>query len=226
VPKLQRWAGILAVLNLAMIAILSGRPSFSNASRPVRGITSPILAMEVVRNVSEVDAILSEAPSPDREVMRLKQYADFAFIVCYASLFVLMSVLLAPEGRAIAIVAATLGVIGAVCDVIENIGILRIVDVDLSHTTQTMIDAIRYPSLVKWTLVSLSLGLLSILLLRTRSTGLRFVGALDALAAVLGLYGIYDNVFLGWSGLPMLGGLLGLAILYFRPYWSKPSRRA
>ena len=68
--KLQRWIGVVAVLNLAMIALISGRPHFSNASRAVRGISNPILAMEVVRNVAEVDAVLSDAPSSDREVMQ------------------------------------------------------------------------------------------------------------------------------------------------------------
>ncbi len=106
---MQRWIGALAVLNLAMIALISGRPSFSNASRPVRGISNPILAMEVVRNVAEVDAILGDAPSPDREVMRIKQYADFGFIGGYAGLFVLMGIFLTGQGRAIAILAAVTG---------------------------------------------------------------------------------------------------------------------
>ena len=208
----------MAVLNLATIAILSGPPHFSNASRPVRGISNPVLAMEVVRNVNEVDEVLSDSPSPDREVMRLKQYADFGFIVCYSALFVLLAKLLG--ARAIAVV----GLAGAVCDMIENIGILRIVDMSLSHTTQAMIDAIRYPSLVKWALVSLAMGFLSVMALRTTSKGLRVVGALNMIAALLGLCGLFDNQFLAWSGLPMLAGFLTLGILYFRPYYA--SRRA
>jgi hypothetical protein len=216
--RLQFWVGIVAVLNLAMIAILSGRPYFSNASKPVRGITNPVLAMEVARNVTEVDSILGEAPSPDREVMRLKQFADFAFIGGYAALFVLMSMFLAPQGRSIATAAVVMGLIAAILDIIENLGILRVINTDLSHTTQAMIDAVRYPSLTKWALVSLAMGLLSVLLWKTRQTGLRIIGALDLLAALLGVCGLYDNAFLGWSGLPMLGGFLGLAILYFRPW--------
>jgi hypothetical protein len=222
---LDRSIGWVAVLNLALIAILSGRPHFSNASRPVRGISNPILAMEVVRNISEVDTILSDAPSPDREAMRIKQYADFGFITTYAALYVLMSMLLIREGRAIAIAAGILGVLAAVFDVIENLGILRLVDTTLSSTTQAMIDAIRYPSLIKWTLASLALGLLGILALRTRRIGLRIVGALDAIAALLGLYGVlYDNV--GLQRLVYVGSiaLITLAILYFRPRWPKARR--
>jgi hypothetical protein len=218
--KLQRSIGVVAVLNLAMIALISGRPFFSNASRPVRGISNPILAMEVVRNVAEVDAILGDAPSPDREVMRIKQYADFGFIGGYAGLFVLMSIFLMGQGRAVAISAAVLGLAAALCDVLENLDILRILDVDLSHTTQAMIDAVRYPSLIKWTLASLALGLLGILAMRSGRTGLRIVGALDVLAALLGLCGLSENRFLEWMGIPMLGGFIGLAILYFRPRWN------
>jgi hypothetical protein len=217
-PQLQRWAGYLAVLNLAMIAILMGRPSFSNGSRSVRGISNPVLAMEVARNVAEVDAILSDSPSADREAMRIKQYADFGFISGYAGLFVVTGTLLIPRGRAIAILAAVLGVVAAIFDVIENLGTLRVVNTDLAHTTQAMIDAVRYPSLIKWALASLALGLLAILFLRLKRAGPRVVGALYLLAALLGLYGLYDNAILQWTGIPMLAGFIGLAILYFRPY--------
>jgi hypothetical protein len=216
-PQLQRWAGYLAVLNLAMIGIL-GRPSFSNGSRSVRGISNPVLAMEVARNVAEVDAILSDSPSADREAMRIKQYADFGFISGYAGLFVVTGTLLIPRGRAIAILAAVLGVVAAIFDVIENLGTLRVVNTDLAHTTQAMIDAVRYPSLIKWALASLALGLLAILFLRLKRAGPRVVGALYLIAALLGLYGLYDNAILQWTGIPMLAGFIGLAILYFRPY--------
>jgi hypothetical protein len=225
--KWQRSIGMTAVLNLAILALLSGRPSFSNASRPVRGISSPILAMEMVQNVAEVDTVLSDAPSPDREVMRLKQYVDFGYILAYAALFVLMSIFLMRQGRAIAISAAVLGTIAGIFDVIENLGILRILDVDISHTTQAMIDAIRYPSLIKWALLSITLGLLGILALRTGRTGLRIVGALDVLAGLLGLYGVLHN-HVGLQGLVYVGSiaLVALAILYFRPRLPKPRRSA
>jgi hypothetical protein len=218
VSKLERWTGVLAVLNIAMIAILLGRPSFSNASRPVRGIANPVLAMEVVRNITEVDAILSDAPSPDREVMRIKEYTGFAFIGCYAALFVVMGMMLVREGRALAITAGSLGVAAAVCDVIGNFGILRLVDVDLSHTTQAMIDAVRYPNLIKWALLAFSLGLFGILLPRKPGVAFRIVGAVGMLTALLALLGLFSNHILAWTGIPMLVGFLGLAILYFRPF--------
>ena len=210
------------MLNLAMIALLLGRPHFTNASRPVRGIKDPMIAMEMVRDTSEVDLVLSDAPSADREVMRIKQYAGFAFIACYAALFVAMAFLLAP--RKIAIAAGVMGVAAAIFNVIENLGILRIVDVDLSHTTQAMIDAVRYPSLIKWTLASLALGLFGMLALRSAPTGLKLVGACYAIAALLGLFSLLDLRILAWTGVPTLAGLLGLAILYLRPFRVGSSR--
>jgi len=212
--NLKAFVGTLAVLTLAATAVLSGPPYFSSASRPVRGITNPVLAMEVVQNASEVDAILSDSPSPDREAMRLKQYADFGFIACYAALFVLMAMML---GR-MAWFAAALGLLAAASDVIENFAILRLVDLPLSQTTQDQIDAIRHPALMKWALASLALGLFAALLLRQPKTGLRIVGAFDLAASLLGLYGLRNNLSLAWSGLPMLAGILTLAILFFRPH--------
>ena len=81
-----RLAQILAVLCFVILAVLAGKPHFTNASQPVRGIADPGIALQTVRSVSEVDDILSDTPSADREVMRIKQYIDFAFIAAYAAL--------------------------------------------------------------------------------------------------------------------------------------------
>src|SRR6185295_12728237 len=75
---------LLAMLTVAAFVLLMGRPSFTNASKPRFG--NPMLALQFVRDVQDVDWILGDAPSPDREVMRVKQYVDFAFITCYAAL--------------------------------------------------------------------------------------------------------------------------------------------
>src|SRR5258708_25085519 len=88
-----RAVGWLALACVVMIVILNGNPKFTNASQPPRGIASPVVALEVARNVDEVDAILGEAPSPDREAMRIKQYIDFGFIASYAALYVALAVM-------------------------------------------------------------------------------------------------------------------------------------
>jgi hypothetical protein len=165
-----------------------------------------------------VDSILGDAPSADREVMRIKQYAGFGFIACYAGLFVLMSVFLVKQGRIMAMGAACLGIAAAICDVAGNLGVLRIVDTDLSQTTQIMIDVVRYPSLLKWAFASLALGLLGVLAWRA---GLRIAGALCEAAALLGLSGLFENRFLPLADLPVIGVFIDLAVLYFRPYYRR-----
>ena len=213
------WIGILAVLNLAVIALLFSRPYFSNASKPVSGITNPVLAIQMARTVDDVDNVLGEAPSPDREAMRIKQYADFAFIACYVLLFATLGVYIKDaRWKSLPLVAAALGAAAGVFDVFENIATLKLVDVDLAHTTQKLIDAIHTPSIIKWTLASLAMLLFAALLLRASRTSIKVVGLFDLAAALLGLYGLHDPRFFGYAGLPSLGSLVLLAILFFRPY--------
>src|SRR5436190_18425671 len=91
VNTLQRWILLFAMLTVAMFVLLLGRPSFTNASKPRFG--DPMLALQFARDVQDVDWILGDAPSPDREVMRVKQYADFAFIASYVGLALALAAL-------------------------------------------------------------------------------------------------------------------------------------
>lgn len=209
----QFWIGILSVVCLAALAVISGPPYFSNASRPVRGVAAPFLAIESAHDASDVDSVLSESPSPDREAMRLKRYADFAFLVFYAALFVALARMM---GR-MAWMAAALALLAAACGAFENAAILRLLDLPLSGTTQARIDAIRHPGMVKWALDSLAAGLVGALLLRQRQVALRAAGSFYLAAALLGLYGLSQDAFNAWSGLPLPGAFVTLAILYFRP---------
>ncbi len=76
-----------------MVVILNGKPDFSNASRPARGIANPVVALQLARNVDEVDDVIGNAPSPDREAMRFKQYLDFGFIALYVGLYAALAVM-------------------------------------------------------------------------------------------------------------------------------------
>src|SRR5260221_720922 len=62
----ERVAQALAVLCLVILAVLAGKPSFTNASQPPRGIRDPMIALQMARDAGEVDAILGESPGPDR----------------------------------------------------------------------------------------------------------------------------------------------------------------
>jgi hypothetical protein len=205
--------GWLAVACVAMIAVLNSKPEFSNASLAPRGIPSPVVALEVGRSVTEVDSILGEAPSPDRETMRIKQYIDFGFIACYVSLYAVLATFFRSS---VAIAAAACGVAAGVLDVFENIAILRILDVPLRDTTQAMVDAIRHPSLAKWALAFLANGLFGYVFLQSsrfqenKPWLSRAIGTANLMAAALGIYGLFDNAFLVWAGVPMLAGLAGI----------------
>ena len=205
--------GWLAVACVALIAVLNGKPEFSNASVAPRGIPSSIVALEVARNVTEVDSILGEAPSPDRETMRIKQYIDFGFIACYVSLYVALAMFFRSS---VAIVAAACGLAAGILDVVENVAILRLLDVRLRDTTQAMVDAIRHPSLAKWSLAFLATGLFGYVFLRSRLFQeskpwlSRAIGAANLAAAGLGIYGLFNNAFLVWAEVPMLAGLAGI----------------
>ena len=207
----RRIAGWFALASIALVVVLNGAPFFTNASKPPRGIASPLVAMEVVQNVDEVDAILSDAPSPDRETMRIKQYVDFFFIAAYAGLYISLARLIRTKT---ALFASFCGVFAAFFDIVENIGILRILDRPLRAASQGMIDAIRYPSLAKWALVFVASALLGKVFWNYRRVPMRIVAVLSFAAAGLGIIGIYDNSFLVWASLPLFGGIATMAIAF------------
>jgi hypothetical protein len=232
--RLERIAGWFAVWCIAMLVLMQARPSFTNASQPQNGIPDPVLSLQMAHGIDDVDAVLGEAPSPDREVMRTKQYEDFGFIAGYAGLYIVLSILLArsyPRVRSIAVIAAVCGVAAAALDVTENLAILRIVDSKLAGTTQPMIDNMHHISLAKWALGFIALGLLSPYFLWDRREGwfriARGIGVVDAAAAVLGLYSIYNHSLLPFAGGLILLGLTGTAVvLLLLPLYSRyrPSR--
>jgi hypothetical protein len=204
--------GWLAVACIVALLVMRG-PQFSNASVPPRGIADPVIALQMARNVSEVDDVLGEAPSPDREAMRIEQYLDFAFIAAYAGLYLALGRWF---GSRLAWVGTICGLAAAGCDVAENFAILRIVNVPLGETTQAMTAAIRDPSLAKWTLAFAATAIFGILFWQMGGVWLRVIGACDALAAAFGFFGLIDNAWLVWAGLPLFAGLIVMAALFAR----------
>src|SRR5512142_1604853 len=162
---------LLAMLTVAAFILLMGQPYFTNASKPRFG--DPVLALQFARDVQDIDWILGDAPSPDREVMRVKQYIDFGFITCYTALALALSLLAARKGgwRLVTGIAAGIcGVATGVFDVLENRAILRILDVPLRATTPAMIQAIRGPSTAKWMLAGVTVVLFAASLIRAPKT--------------------------------------------------------
>jgi hypothetical protein len=206
----ERVAQALAVLCLAVLAVLAGKPSFTNASQPPRGIRDPMIALQMARDTGEVDAILGEAPGPDREAMRLKQYIDFAFIGSYVALFGAMGAALARRSRW-GLLAAVSGVAMGVPDVLENLAILRLLPVELSNTKQAMIDAIRQASVIKWSCASAAMVVLALFFLDARRWPVRMVGAVNFVAGALVCWGLVNNSVLVWGGGMMAAGVLASA---------------
>jgi hypothetical protein len=217
--SLERLAGASAMLCLALAVLLLGKPNFTNASRPPRGIADPGVAIQVARSIGEVDLILGEAPSPDREVMRFKQRIDFVFIGAYSALFFTLAWLLMRAGgwgwaagpAAMICAAGT-----AVFDVMENRAILRLLDVPLYRTPPQMIGAIRAASAAKWDLAGLTLALLSGYFFHSPRWGVRLIGVLFLISAAMDFYGLRDNRFLVWQGLPGLAALVGIGVFMLR----------
>src|SRR4051794_35992098 len=94
---LKRLALIAAVVCVSCFILLRSEPKFSNASAPQR-FSDPVLEVETIRDVEDLRLTLGDAPSADRETMRVKTKIDFAFIASYGAFFVAMGILLARHG--------------------------------------------------------------------------------------------------------------------------------
>jgi hypothetical protein len=213
-PKIDRVAAGFAVLALVMLALLAGKPSFTNASRPPRGISDSGIALQVAQSLGDVDLILGEAPSPDREVMRIKQYIDFGFMLALTGLFLTLALMLMRQGgwgQLVGLAAMICGVATGVFGLIEQRAILRILDISLVQTTPAMINSIRSAGAATWGLAAFTWLLLSSLFRRSA------VGLFLVITAAMELYGLRDNRLLVWQIFPAAAALLGIAIRPFKP---------
>jgi hypothetical protein len=222
-PKLERLAAALAVLAFVFFVLLQGKPYFTNASRPPRGIPDSEAAIQVAQSVEEIDAILGDAPSPDREVMRFKQRLDFGFLASHAALLMALAILLSRQGGwapAAAAAAMAVAAAAAVFNVVQDLAILRILDVPLVATTPGMMNAIRRASAARWGLAALALALMAPLLWKRGGGGSRLTGLLLLLTAALTAYGFRDNRFFFYQRYAYAAALIGMAGVYL-PRWRR-----
>ena len=209
-PKTQqRIAWAAAAWCLVFLVVLAGRPSFTNASLPVRGVSDPVVALQMARDAAEVEAVLGEAPSADREVMRIKQYVDFALIAGYLALALMIAATLAcTRHRRLALVMGGVAFLAALADVLENLGTLRVVNLTLGQLTPVTLDTLRLASLTKWNLLLTANTLLAVITIARRRCYLRAAGILGLAGAVLTATGLFYNSLLVWGALLMILGLL------------------
>ena len=204
---------MLAAWCLVFLVVLAGRPSFTNASLPIRGVADPVVALQMARDAAEVEAIMGEAPSADREVMRVKQYVDFALIPGYLALALMIAAALVhTRHRRLALVMGGVTVLAALADVLENLGTLRVVNLPLGQLTPVTLDALHLASITKWNLLLTANTLLATITVTRRQWYLRTAGLLGLAGAVLTAAGLFYNSILVWGGLFMFLGLLLTAV--------------
>lgn len=207
--NLQKLAWGLVGWCVVFLVVLAGRPSFTNASLVVRGVADPVVALQMARSADDVEAVLGDAPSPDREVMRVKQYVDFGLIAGYCGLALAICLALRRSGRGR--VAWLLGIVAALAgfnDVRENLITLRVVNLDLSQINRAMLDQLRLISMGKWAFLAAASVVLAAVTVRQRAWYLRTAAALGLAGAALTVAGLFYNSILVWGGLLMILGML------------------
>lgn len=205
----QRIAWGLVGWCIVFLVVLAGRPSFTNASLPVRGVADPVLALQMARSADDVEAVLGEAPSPDREVMRVKQYVDFGLIAGYFGLALVIGAALRRSGRGgMAWLLVIVAILAVLQDVRENLVTLRVVNLDLSQIHTAMLDQLRLISTGKWVFLAAASVVLATVTVRQRAWSLRTAAALGLAGAALTVAGLFYNSILVWGGLLMILGLL------------------
>jgi hypothetical protein len=201
----QRVAWALAGWCVVFLVVLAGRPSFTNASLAVRGVADPVVALQMARNADDVEAVLGEAPSPDREVMRVKQYVDFALIAGYLGLGLVIGAAL---GRRTGWLLAVATIVAAFLDVRENLGTLRVVNSNLGQVNPAMLDALRFTTVAKWAVLAAAITVLASVTVARKEWYLRTAAGLCLVGAALTVAGLFYNSILVWGGLLMALGLL------------------
>lgn len=208
---LARLAGLLV---LVLVAI--GSQMMGIKIPKTQGFRSAIVALELSRSPEVARTVLSDQGIRDR--IRKNLARDRWFLLAYPLLYGTLGVLLTQRpGRwylILGIAAAALAIAAAPLDASENRHVLRILEIDPQSTAelQAAMDAAYRPSVLKWTAVSASMALLSLLFFGD--------GILPAIPGVLlliaGLIGLATFVYAPcaeWSLHPALQVVPGLAIL-------------
>lgn len=229
-----RISAVVGVVVLAVGVCMFLAEDFQHESS-ARGLTSPVLAMEMAQSMEEVKAIVGESGHSDRSQMRSQVHMDFFFILAYWLEFLLMSVLLwrrsSPWAKYLAVMAGLGATLAAGLDLRENVGILEVLSVSATPDNDPLVRAVRFAAMGKWILLFAAMILLSFVFLgrKDRSTRDRitdriifFLPGLSFL--VTGVVGL--NGLLWWNALlnyvaPLM--LLGLCTLVIALFWS-PSR--
>ncbi len=181
---------------IALLVVLGVLGTLINREIPPRidlpfELTSTALAAQFASTPMEVNEVISADRSYAQAVKR-QQWLDFGFIPAYVAVLVILGLALksydVPGARWLAWVAVFCAVAAGLCDVAENITIMKVVS-----SPTPLSSSVRWFSLPKWTLVFLVLTIESLLFFFWPA--LKLVGRISAVI-VGGLF-----LFAGSSGL-------------------------
>jgi hypothetical protein len=155
---LERIALGLAAILLVVFSALAGKPHFTNSSRPLHGIESSWVALQSMHDTRDVDAILYDVPSPDREVLRLKSRLELVFAaVASAMLLAVMVSLVSRRGRSVRLSLSLFLVLligWLASEVVLLWQFLKLADTPLSATTPELLESIRFSVVARWVLTA------------------------------------------------------------------------
>ena len=191
---------LLTLLTIALALIL-WRLSPPHPEQARLGYSTSTMALQMVRDWPTLTIVLA---TPAREGFRIHTLVDFAFILAYGSLWIAMAFRYGQRAWLRWTIAACV-VAAMLCDVSENLAILRVLGLERGFTDEMAL-AIRTWALRKWILLVLSwLGISMALLghrLMTLAVGYIFAAGVTATA-----------VYLSPAMLELVAPVLGITLL-------------
>jgi hypothetical protein len=191
----------IAAGTTVLAGIATASPAFSEKSRKAAGV-APVLTMELGRTPQEIRGIL--ATKGDRSSMRLVQYLDFALIASYGFFFVMAAVFERGVWGAplwLTAAAAMAGLAAAVFDVLEDVSILRTLDLENRAIDKEHVRRTRRRASAKWTLFAIAELLLA-------------AGAVGPWMVILGVAGLCGLAGMKWHRLLVVSmGGFGVVVL-------------
>lgn len=191
---------LLTLLTIALALIL-WRLSPPHPEQARLGYSTSTMALQMVRDWPTLTIVLA---TPAREGFRIHTLVDFVFIIAYGSLWIAMAFRYGQRAWLRWTIAACV-VAAMLCDVSENLAILRVLGLERGFTDEMAL-AIRTWALRKWILLVLSwLGVSMALLghrLLTLAVGYIFAAGVTATA-----------VYLSPAMLELVAPVLGITLL-------------
>ncbi len=158
------------------------------------GYSSPVLALELVKNGADIDAISKAEGGKAIPFLKTSLTKDYGYIFVYTLFFVILSLLLSRMSlswaRPVGWLAATCVILAAILDLVENRGMFKAVSGDVSDS---LANSIRYSSLAKWAFLFIFSLLIGVLLMWRRDL-FAIPGLLFLFAGLLGLSGVVLNL--------------------------------